>query len=226
MSSTPRRPARAEVVGSLLRPPKLRAAVEAFYEPGHSAVLADERAKDRSELEHLEDDAIDEAVRRQIDLGLDVVTDGEFRRWMFLNSFYDAVEGIRTDNVVSFHNARGEDVPLSVHEVVDRLRPIDSPAAREAAYLAGETDGYPFKVTFPAASIFGHPSRGSSGSPTSRTGACRSSSITRSRSSVGWSRLPSPPARRTSSSTSPCIRTWSIRPGPSDSCRRAAISER
>ena len=80
MSSTrARRPARAEVVGSLLRPPKLRAAVEAFYEPGHSAVLADERAKDRSELEQLEDDAIDEAVRRQIDCGLDVVTDGEFR---------------------------------------------------------------------------------------------------------------------------------------------------
>jgi 5-methyltetrahydropteroyltriglutamate--homocysteine methyltransferase len=154
---TPRRPARAEVVGSLLRPPKLRAAVEGFYEPGHSAVLADERAKDRSELEHLEDDAIDEAVRRQIDLGLDVVTDGEFRRWMFLNSFYDAVEGIRTDNVVTFHNARGEDVPLSVHEVVDRLRPIDSPAAREAAFLAGATGGHPFKVTFPAASIFGHP---------------------------------------------------------------------
>src|SRR5947199_307543 len=138
-----RLPARAEVVGSLLRPPKLRAAVEAFYEPGHSAVLADERAKDRSELEHLENDAIDEAVRRQVDLGLDVVTDGEFRRWMFLNSFYDAVEGIQTDNVVSFHNARGEEVPLSVHEVVDRLRPIDSPAAREAGYLAGATDGYP-----------------------------------------------------------------------------------
>jgi methionine synthase II (cobalamin-independent) len=28
-------------------------------------------------------------VRRQIDIGLDVVTDGEFRRWMFMNSFYD-----------------------------------------------------------------------------------------------------------------------------------------
>jgi 5-methyltetrahydropteroyltriglutamate--homocysteine methyltransferase len=75
-----RTPARAEVVGSLLRPPALRATVEAFYAPGHSALLADERAKDRSELERLEDEAIDRVVRRQIDLGLDVVTDGEFRR--------------------------------------------------------------------------------------------------------------------------------------------------
>ncbi len=155
--SRPRRPPRAETVGSLLRPGKLKAAVEAFYEGGHSAVLAEERAKDRSPLRALEDEAIVEAVRRQIDAGLDVVSDGEFRRWMFLNSFYDAVEGFRTDNVVHFRNAQGEDVPLAVHEVVARLKPVDSPAAREAGFLAKTTSGYPFKVTFPAASIFGHP---------------------------------------------------------------------
>lgn len=153
----PRRPARAEVVGSLLRPSALRGAVEAFYGEGHSAVLAEERSKDRTELTRLEDEAIREAVRRQIDLGLDVVTDGEFRRWMFLNSFYDAVEGFRTDNVVHFRNARGEDVPLRVHEIVERLRPVDSPAAREAAFMREASGGHPFKVTFPAPSIFGHP---------------------------------------------------------------------
>lgn len=152
-----RRPARAETVGSLLRPPTLREAVERFYAPGHSAVLDQERAKDRTELRALEDDAIRHAIRRQIDCGLDVVTDGELRRWMFMNSFYDAVEGIRTDKVVHFRNARGEDVPLAVHQIVDRLRPVDSPAAREAAFLTSETAGYPFKVTFPAASIFTHP---------------------------------------------------------------------
>ena len=153
----PRRPAHAEVVGSLLRPPALREAVEGFYEPGHSAILAEERSKDRIALRELEDSAIREAVRRQIDLGLDVVTDGELRRWMFLNSFYDAVEGFRTDNVVNFRNARGEDVPLRVHEIVERLRPVDSPAAREAAFMTEIADGRPFKVTFPAPSLFGHP---------------------------------------------------------------------
>ena len=105
----------------------------------------------------MEDEAIRDAVRRQVDAGLDVVTDGEYRRWMFLNSFYDAVEGFRTDNVVHFRNAAGEDVPLAVHEVVDRLRPVDSPASREAAFMAEQAAGYPFKVTFPAPSIFGHP---------------------------------------------------------------------
>jgi 5-methyltetrahydropteroyltriglutamate--homocysteine methyltransferase len=120
-------------------------------------VLPEERAKDRSELTHIEDEAIRHAVQRQIDLGLDVVTDGEFRRWMFLNSFYDAVEGFRTDNVVHFRNASGEDMPLSVHEIVDRLKPVDSPAAREAAFMAEVAGDHPFKVTFPAPSIFGHP---------------------------------------------------------------------
>lgn len=154
---TPRSPARAEVVGSLLRPPALRRAVEAFYEEGHSAMLPEERAKDRTALKEQEDAAIRYVVQRQIDLGLDVVTDGEFRRWMFLNSFYDAVEGFRTDNVVHFRNAAGEDMPLSVHEIVDRLKPVDSPAAREASFMAEVADGHPFKVTFPAPSIFGHP---------------------------------------------------------------------
>jgi 5-methyltetrahydropteroyltriglutamate--homocysteine methyltransferase len=154
---TPRRPARAEVVGSLLRPPALRRAIEDFYTEGHSAMLDEERGKDRRALRRLEDEAIGEIVRHQVDLGLDVVSDGEFRRWMFLNSFYDAVEGYRTDNVVNFRNSRGEEVPLRVHEIVERLRPVDSPAAREAAFMNTIADGYPFKVTFPAPSLFGHP---------------------------------------------------------------------
>jgi methionine synthase II (cobalamin-independent) len=141
----------------LLRPPALRGAIEGFYADGHSAMLAEERAKDRSALTVVEDDAIKTVVRRQIELGLDVITDGEFRRWMFLNSFYDAVEGFRTDNVVNFRNARGEDVPLRVHEIVERLRPVDSPAAREAAFMTEIAGGRSFKVTFPAPSLFGHP---------------------------------------------------------------------
>jgi 5-methyltetrahydropteroyltriglutamate--homocysteine methyltransferase len=131
--------------------------MDAFYERGHSSVLEGERRKDRSALRELEDAAIQKAVQRQIDLGLDVVADGEFRRWMFLNSFYDAVSGVRTGKTVNFRNARGEDVPLSVHEIVEPLRKVDSPAAREAAFMSDATAGYPFKVTFPAASLFLHP---------------------------------------------------------------------
>jgi 5-methyltetrahydropteroyltriglutamate--homocysteine methyltransferase len=140
---TPRRPARAEVVGSLLRPPELQAAVEKRSDPAHLGAVADT--------------AIERVVERQIEIGLDVVSDGEFRRWMFLNSFYDAVEGIAIDRSgVEFTNERGETVVLAVPSIEARLRRVDSPAAREAAFMARLTDR-PFKVTFPAASIFVHP---------------------------------------------------------------------
>ena len=153
----PRRPARAEVVGSLLRPLQVSQSIDAFYERGHSAVLSEEREKDRTALRELEDAAIRDVVRRQIDIGLDVVTDGEFRRWMFMNSFYDAVSGVRTGKSVTFRNDRGEGVELAVHEIVAPLEQVDSPAAREAAFMVEATGGYPFKVTFPAPSIFLHP---------------------------------------------------------------------
>lgn len=155
---TPRRPARAEVVGSLLRPPRLRAAVEAAYDPGHRAVLPEERARDQSDLRRIEDAEIEAVVARQRDLGLDVVTDGEFRRYMFMNSFWDAVEGFSTDrNPVKFRNERGETVTWHVQRIERRLRVVDSPAAREVAFMVKAAAGHPVKVTFPAASLFAHP---------------------------------------------------------------------
>ena len=138
----PRHPARADVVGSLLRPSELRAAVVDRSDAAHLGAVADE--------------AIERVVRRQVEIGLDVVSDGEFRRWMFVNSFYDALEGVGTSSEIVFRNDRGEAVTLSVPSVEARLRKVDSPGAREAAFLAGITD-YPFKIAFPAASLFVHP---------------------------------------------------------------------
>ena len=157
-STAPRPIARAEHVGSLLRPPALKHLVEQTYEPGHSTLLAEERAKDLGELHAAEDEAIREAVRRQIDSGLDVVTDGEFRRFMFTGSFYDGVEGVGAGTgQVPFTNDEGELELYDGAPVVNgKLRKIDSPAAREAAFLTELTD-HPFKVTFPAASFFLYP---------------------------------------------------------------------
>jgi 5-methyltetrahydropteroyltriglutamate--homocysteine methyltransferase len=58
---------------------------------------------------------------------------------------------------VQFRDARGDTVTWYVQQVEERLRKVDSPAAREAAYLAEVAGGHPFKVTFPAASLFAHP---------------------------------------------------------------------
>jgi 5-methyltetrahydropteroyltriglutamate--homocysteine methyltransferase len=132
--SAARSPARAEVVGSLLRPQRLldgRAAPEVV------------------------DEEVRRAVARQIDLGLDVVTDGEFGRAAFTHSFYDAIEGIEPTPVpVRFRNAAGERVAYNgVPRISGRLRKVDSPLAREADRLRAITD-HPFKVALPAASWF------------------------------------------------------------------------
>ena len=159
VARTPRRPARAETVGSLLRPKALRERHRPFLCPSAIRPSWSRSArKDRAELLALEDEAIRSAVQRQIDCGLDVVTDGEFRRWMFMNSFYDAVDGVRTGKTVAFRNDRGEDV--RAEHPRDRRSPRGdrfARGAREAAFMTDSLGGYPFKVTFPAPSIFGHP---------------------------------------------------------------------
>jgi 5-methyltetrahydropteroyltriglutamate--homocysteine methyltransferase len=157
-TTPPRAIARAEHIGSLLRPERLKRLVEQTYEPGHSALLAEERAKDLGELHATEDEAIREAVRRQLEIGLDVVSDGEFRRFMFTGSFYDAVDGLAAGTgQVPFTNEEGEvEFYTGLPVVEGELHRIDNPAAREAAFVKSLTD-HPFKVTFPAASIFWFP---------------------------------------------------------------------
>jgi 5-methyltetrahydropteroyltriglutamate--homocysteine methyltransferase len=132
--SAPRSPARAEVVGSLLRPPRLL---------------------DGAVAREVVDAEVRVAVARQIDAGLDVVTDGEFARAAFTHSFYDAIEGIEPSPLpVRFRNAAGETVLYrGVPRISGRLRKVDNPLVREVDRLRAITD-HPFKVTLPAASWF------------------------------------------------------------------------
>jgi 5-methyltetrahydropteroyltriglutamate--homocysteine methyltransferase len=94
-------PFRADHVGSLLRPPELLAAREA-HRAGRLSL---------SELRALEDTAIRSAVRMQEELGLEAVTDGEFRRGLwhldFLTRFTN-VEVTRSPVQVRFHTAAGD----------------------------------------------------------------------------------------------------------------------
>ena len=148
---------RAEVVGSLKRPTRLVDANHRLYAPGHTAIQAEERAKGSEEVQAIADEEIPGVVQHQIDLGLDVVTDGELRRYMFLNSLFDGIEGFSTEvSKARFRGADGSTVDWNMQFVVDRMRIVDNPAAREAAFLAGLTD-HPFKVAFPAASFLALP---------------------------------------------------------------------
>ena len=145
---------RADHIGSLQRPRELLDEVHRIYEAGHTALLDEERAKDRTHLHELEDEAIKKVVARQEELGLQVVTDGEFRRLMYFNSFFDAVDGLAPSQTrLQF---RGDDGSVVEHEgpvaIVSRVSKRDSPAAREAEFVRGLTDRT-VKVTFPTASF-------------------------------------------------------------------------
>jgi methionine synthase II (cobalamin-independent) len=148
-------PPRADHVGSLLRPAELYAEIERVYAPQHTALLAEEREQDLSRLRELEDANIRSAVERQLDIGLEVVTDGEFRRFMFTGSFYDSVDGLQVGgDGVPFFDAEGNELRYQGLPIVNsRLRKIDSPAVRETEFLRSITDAR-FKVTFPCGSFF------------------------------------------------------------------------
>ena len=145
---------RVEHIGSLQRPKVLLDEVHRIYEAGHTALMAEERAKNLTHLHALEDQAIREVVAKQEELGLPVVTDGEFRRLMYFNSFFDAVDGIAPSQTkLEF---RGDDGSVVENEgpamITGRVSKIDSPAAREAAFVTTLTDRA-VKVTFPTASF-------------------------------------------------------------------------
>jgi 5-methyltetrahydropteroyltriglutamate--homocysteine methyltransferase len=114
-------PFRADHVGSLLRPPELLAAREQ-QRAGTLTAAA---------LKQLEDASILEVVRRQEDLGLQAVTDGEFRRTLwhvdFLKQFAN-VEVTRSPVKVSFHTEQGDiqraPSALRVTGVLSRPHPI------------------------------------------------------------------------------------------------------
>ena len=141
-----RPPFRADHVGSLLRPPEL---LEAREQHRQGKLPADE-------LRVLEDLAIYDVVRRQEDIGLQVVTDGEFRRTMwhvdFLRQFTN-VSVIRSPVKVSFRTEAGDlqRAPSALH--------VDGPLARPRPifvdhykYLHSIARAMP-KITLPSPSL-------------------------------------------------------------------------
>lgn len=83
-----RPPFRAEHLGSLLRPQALvdkRVALDGVK----TEVIANDK-----ELHGIEDEAINEIVKAQLDLGFHAVNDGEYRRHQFWGTFFPALEGM------------------------------------------------------------------------------------------------------------------------------------
>jgi len=132
-----RPPFHADQVGSLLRPPELR---EARARAKAGALSADA-------LRAVEDRAIAAAVRRQEKLGLQSVTDGEFRRDFWHLDFLQQLDGIALVPVAGM-TFKAEDVPpmASVTAKVACSRPI---MVEHFKYLKSVTTRTP-KFTIPS----------------------------------------------------------------------------
>jgi 5-methyltetrahydropteroyltriglutamate--homocysteine methyltransferase len=138
---------RADVLGSLLRPAYLAEAREKF-EAGQMP---------EDEFKKLEDRAVDEAIALQEGAGLDVVTDGEMRRFTFFDQFAAAVDGVAHEEgeAVPFHSEPGKvDIdfhsPVSVTGRVSRKRML-TPEEFEYAHARATK---PVKVTLPSPLMF------------------------------------------------------------------------
>ncbi len=140
-------PFRADHVGSFLRPARLAEARDRH--------AAGDCADD--ELRAVEDECIREVVRRQEDVGLTGITDGEFRRTYFHVDFLEKLQGVSVtygDFTVAFRRDDGSEVgfrPPTMH-VDGPLRHTESIQGKDYEFLASAVSKTP-KVCIPAPSM-------------------------------------------------------------------------
>jgi 5-methyltetrahydropteroyltriglutamate--homocysteine methyltransferase len=143
MSTHPGQPPfRADHIGSLLRPPKLR---QAFRE--HAAGKITD-----ADFNQVLDEAIRDAVAMQEDVGLEVVTDGEFRRSSYWSRFVERVGGfVIRPAEFKFRNDEGHELEFTGTYATGKIRREHPLALDEYVSARGITDKT-VKITVPAPS--------------------------------------------------------------------------
>ncbi len=136
-------PFRADHVGSLLRPPDLKKARQDRSEERISA----------QELRSIEDAAIRRVVAQQERIGLQSITDGEFRREDFYTDFFvrglGGVEVRMESTAAYFVDHEGRKIPVPWAQVVSRMRWRAPIYADHFRFLRSVTKRTP-KVTIPS----------------------------------------------------------------------------
>src|SRR5215212_648381 len=129
---------RAEVIGSLLRPAAVKQAMQDAAEGKLGA----------EELEQIQDRAILDAIALQEACGIEVITDGEFRRAIFWDPIIAELDGLeyQSTSPVGFGGARDT---VQLPAVAGKVSVRDSLLQREMRYLLQHTDR-PTKATLPA----------------------------------------------------------------------------
>jgi 5-methyltetrahydropteroyltriglutamate--homocysteine methyltransferase len=142
MTHRTRPPFRADHVGSFLRPKRLLDAREQYRQGELS----------REGLRGVEDDAIREIVKFQEDVGLESITDGEFRRTYFHIDFLEQLGGVKTDIPVTIIKPDGtEELAPPVMRVVDKVRHVRDIQLADFQFLKAQVSaGRTPKVTIPS----------------------------------------------------------------------------
>jgi 5-methyltetrahydropteroyltriglutamate--homocysteine methyltransferase len=131
---------RADNVGSLLRPPELLQARTA-HEQGRLTL---------AQLRQSEDTAILHALELQRQVGLDVCTDGEYRRAEFRSVFDQAVEGL-VPGPAPVRSGPGPETVRPSMVIGARIRQVRRLTAHESHFLRQHATA-PFKIAIPAVS--------------------------------------------------------------------------
>jgi len=144
-------PFRADQVGSLLRPERLKAARERFLGPQTPTHALGPHGD--GSLKSVEDECIREVVAMQERIGLQAVTDGEFRRrswWLELILGWEGFAADRTGSArLKWRDASGETQGFSDLNVVGPIRWRPSSIVKALVFLKGVARAVP-KVTLPA----------------------------------------------------------------------------
>ena len=135
-------PFRADHVGSFLRPKYL---LDAREQAARQAITP-------AQLREVEDRAITEIVKFQEDVGLQSITDGEFRRTYFHIDFLEQLGGVKTDIPVTIVKPDGsEELAPPVMRVVDKVRHVKDIQRADFEYLESQVGaGHTPKVTIPS----------------------------------------------------------------------------
>jgi 5-methyltetrahydropteroyltriglutamate--homocysteine methyltransferase len=137
-------PFRADHVGSLLRPPEIKKA-RARLEKGEI---------DRAELKDIEDQAIARIIRKQEEIGLKAVTDGEFRRAFWSRDFFRHLDNVETFSPPYVQRFKGPQPKTLAHRPTAKLGSFAShPMIEHFRFLKEHTTATP-KMTIPAPSAF------------------------------------------------------------------------
>jgi 5-methyltetrahydropteroyltriglutamate--homocysteine methyltransferase len=144
-------PFRADHVGSLLRPERLKEARERFLGPQTPTQALGPHQSEP--LRAIEDACVREVVAMQERIGLAAVTDGEFRRrswWLELVLGWEGFSADRTGSAkLKWRDASGETQGFSDLNVVAPIRWQPSLIVRAFAFLKTQATAMP-KVTLPA----------------------------------------------------------------------------